>query len=420
MPEIVQMQAPSGAAVSSYELMSQVQLVLDPMIFTNTPLDTPLQSGLNSQGFPILGSGPLNTRTYWWQEEDIPVPRARLSAAVDAVTDPVAVNLELGEAAKFAIGDAIRIESEILLVTAVVDSDTLTCSRAQGGTTIEAHEDEDDVIGLGTLLAEGEIGGGVATDRFKNFNYSKIFTRSLSFTRTAQIIPKVGIPSELAKQMFANQHAIQMSKEQAYLYAKRYNSDVNEKRSFGGVFDMVASKINSTATDLTVDVIETAQENLFIDGFSAGSLWAHPVNFKGLNDLANTGQVRVTFEDARRGRVRVQMVETEYGSISLVRNRWMRTTDAFLGPDGSSGAGLKRLVMTPLSVEKLAKTKDRDDWMMVCEEGFQIKGQRAFTVFTALDGVARIGPPMSEEVVPAAHRHGPFQGPSGYEGDYPN
>jgi hypothetical protein len=420
MPEIVQMQAPSGAAVSSYELMSQVQLVLDPMIFTNTPLDTPLQSALNSVGFPILGSGPINTRTYWWQEEDIPTPRARLVGAMDNTTDPVAVNVEAGEAAKFAIGDAIRIDNEILLITAVVDSDTLTATRAQGGTTIAAHQDDDDVIGLGTLLAEGEIGGGVATDRFKNFNYTKIFTRSLSFTRTGQIIPKVGVPSELAKQMFANQHAVQMSKEQAYLYAIRYNSDVAEKRSFGGVFDMVRSHVNTTDTSLTVSVIETAQENLFIDGFSAGSLWSHPVNFKPLNDLANTNIVRVTFEDARRGRQRVEMVETEYGSVTLVRNRWMRASDAFLAPDGSSGAGLKKLVMTPLSVEKLAKTKDRDDWMMVCEEGFEIKGQRGFTIFTGLTGAVRISIPTSEEVVPAAHRHGPFQGPSGYEGDYPN
>jgi hypothetical protein len=40
--------------------------------------------------------------------------------------------------------------------------------------------------------------------------------------------------------------------------------------------------------------------------------------------------------------------------------------------------------------------------------------------FTALTGTIRISIPTGDEMVPAGHRYGEFQGPSGAAGDYPS
>jgi len=78
------------------------------------------------------------------------------------------------------------------------------------------------------------------------------------------------------------------------------------------------------------------------------------------------------------------VVITEFGELTVVRNRWMRTgttaTDALLFKRDQ----VVRRPLRPLVLEPLAKTGDRDTMMMVCEESLEVKGQNHMAKFTGL------------------------------------
>ena len=109
-------------------------------------------------------------------------------------------------------------------------------------------------------------------------------------------------------------------------------------------------------------------------------LMANPVALAGLNDSMDADRVRVDFDDPRRGRETVTTVITEFGDITVSRNRWMKTTDCF----GFTREGVTRRVLDPLLYENLAKTGDSTKGQIVCEEGLQVKGERHMFRMTAL------------------------------------
>ena len=106
----------------------------------------------------------------------------------------------------------------------------------------------------------------------------------------------------------------------------------------------------------------------------------HPAALADLNSIADTNIVRTTNVDSMRGRRRVTVVSTEFGDISIVRNRWMAPSDALLLNQGS----ISRRVMTPLRAVPLAKTGDADSMMIVAEEGLEIKGEEHMGKFNTL------------------------------------
>ena len=111
---------------------------------------------------------------------------------------------------------------------------------------------------------------------------------------------------------------------------------------------------------------------------------ANPKSLADLNSVADTNIVRVTNVDSVRGRRRVTLVVTEFGDLSVVRNRWMFPRHAFLLKQGN----ITRRVMTPLRAVTLAKTGDADSMMIVAEEGLEIKGEEHMAAFTNLTDYA--------------------------------
>ena len=56
-----------------------------------------------------------------------------------AITDANATSIDVDDTTVFVVGDFIKIDSEVLKITAITDSDTLAVNRAQLGTTKATH-----------------------------------------------------------------------------------------------------------------------------------------------------------------------------------------------------------------------------------------------------------------------------------------
>ena len=374
-----------GRDWSSYNLTVEQKINIDELIYVLSPMDLPLFTGVGADGLPVMPRQPVDNRTFYWLEEDIALPRATLNEDLDnSETD---VTLNNGEAVKFSVGDAFRIDDEVFIVTDInLSSHVLTvATRGQRGTSAATHTTGAEVVGLGTSLAEGEIGTANYKGRDKYSNYTQIWSRSLEVTRTEQRIPKYGVPNELNRQIANVMQHMGVSREQAALYGVKYNDDNTEIRTTGGLDAFITSNENTTDDWLTVDSIEEQQQAAYNAGGMFNMLMSQPQNFGALNNLAGSERIQtVTIDDARRGRRRATTVLTEFGDVTLVRNRWCRAADAF-------GYDREQFIyrdFQPMVLQRLAKTKDTDSYMIVCEGGFEVKGQDHAAKWSALDASA--------------------------------
>lgn len=379
----------AGPAFYSYNLTTETKINIDELIYILSPKDLPLLHGVGADGVPLLPKVGLDNTVFYWMEEEVPLPRATLNTTMnDSVTSVV---LTTGEGVKFAVGDGIRIDSEVMLVTAInTSTDTLTVTRgsaSETNTTAAAHTAGAEVIGLGTILIEGAIGSANFQGRDKYYNYAQIFSKKLTVSRTEQRIPKYGVPNEVNKQTLNAMQHLGQGREQAALYGVRHQHATNNRRQTGGFDYYVTSNVDSASTWLTVDNIEARLQLAYNAGGSFDYIMAQPAAFAALNNMTGAERVQtVTIDDPRRGRSRAQIVMTEFGDIQLVRNRWMKKTDAH----GFSRENFVERVFQPTVMQKLAKTDDTDSFMVVYEGGYEVKGEAHMAKWTGLDTSAAL------------------------------
>jgi hypothetical protein len=374
----------AGSSFYSYNLTTETKINIDELIYCLSPKDLPLLHGVGADGVPLLPRTPLDNTIFYWLEEEVPLPRGTLNEPLDS--SETGIDVATGDAVKFIVGDAIRIDDEIMLVTAVdTTTEVLTVTRGSAGvtnTTAAAHNIGADIIGLGSYLVEGAIGGASFQGRDRYFNYAQILSKKINASRTAQRIPKYGVPNELNKQVMANSQSLAQQREQNALYGVRHLETATQRRMSGGFNFFVTTNVDTTTTWLTLDALETQLQNAYNNGGSFEYVMAQPQSFAALNNLAGNERVQtVTIDDARRGRSRATVVMTEYGDVQLVRNRWMRSKEAFC----FSRENFIERVFQPVVMEKLAKSDDTDTYMMVYEGGFEVKGQDHMAKFTGLD-----------------------------------
>lgn len=373
-----------GPSFYSYDLQVETKINIDELIYILTAEDLPLLSGIGSDGLGVIGKAPVDNTVFYWMEEEVPLPRGTLSSTI-TTGSATTITLSAGDAVKFAVGDAIRINDEIMLVTNVnTSTEVLTVTRSALGTAPSGatHQAPAEVVGLGTVLAEGNIGSANFQGRDKYSNYTQIFSKKLTVSRTEQSIPKYGVPNELNKQMRNAMLHCNVGIEQAALYGVKYEDSATRVRSTGGLNYYITSNVDTTSDWLTVSNIEAQQQAAYDNGGYFEFIVARPAHFQALNNIMGNERVQtVTVEDARRGRRRAQVVMTEFGEVTLVRNRYVRKTEAF----AYNRDNFIQRVFQPLVAQKLAKTDDTDSFMMVAECGFQVKGQDHMAKWTGLD-----------------------------------
>lgn len=367
---------------SSYNQLIKHKLNVDELIYVLSPDDLPMLTGAGSNGRAVLPRVPVKNREFSWQTEDVPLPIGTVNEALDTIETDVTV--ADNQAVNFPVGSTVLVDDEAMTVTAInTSTHTLTVVRGSLGTTAATHLTGVEIRSIGTTLAEGNVGEGSYRGRDEVSNYTQIFSRKLNLTGTEQIIPKYGVPSELARQIINVGQFLNTELEFAIAYGVKYNDSATKIRSMGGIKSFLQSaNQDSSSTWMTVTNIQARQQAVYDNGGSIEYLMSRPINFGALSNIAGSERVQtVSIDDPRRGRRTAQVVETEFGPVELVRNRWMRSTDAW----GMSSGNVTLRPMRPMSLQQLAKTDDTDTYMMLGEYGLQVKGAEHMASFSALD-----------------------------------
>lgn len=358
--------------LSSYDLTVGVKVNMDEAIYMISPLDLPLLTGEGADGLSVLGQYPVDQRQFDWMDEEALLPRSTLGAA--AVTADTYITVASGDQLNFSTGDVVLVASEHLRVTGYgTTADTLLVSRAFAGTAGSLASGAV-VLAVGTALAEGsEPENGRSVDRTERYNYTQIYgPHQVQITRTEQGVSKYGVSDELAHQTMLRVREASIAREQSFIYGTRYNSSTTKIRTSGGMDYFITSNVDSTSTQITVSTILSNLETCYNAGGLPDRLLANPKAFTDLNAVTDTAVVRTTRTDDVRGREPVRVVQTEYGDLTMVRNRWIRKADAY----AIKREGITRRIFDALIMEKLAKTGDFESYQFVCEEGLEVKGQQ--------------------------------------------
>lgn len=370
--------------VTSYDLVVGTIVDMDEAIYMISPADSPMLTGMGADGLSVLSSKPATQRRVDWLSDALLTPRSIAAAIlIGATTVTLSVS---GDGAKFGVGDVILLAdpaaNEHMLITGI-SGDVLTVTRGAPYGTAAAHATAANniVIGVGQALPEGSNPPqSRVTERVPSYNVTQIFgPEQVAMSATEQVIQKYGVPSEMSHQLFQRTQELAIRREQAILYGRRIEDDSATRRTMGGIFSMITSN-SSAATALDITALQAQQQRCYEAGGQPDRLMVNPVALADLNDTSNTTRIRQDFADTRRGRQPVSEVMTEFGPVSIVRNRWLKKSDAALFRRDQ----VVRRPLRPLILEKLAKTGDRDSMQMVCEESLEVKGQEHMAEFTQL------------------------------------
>lgn len=370
--------------VTSYDLTVGVVINMDEAIYMLSPEDTPMLTGMGADGLSVISARPVDERVFSWMDDTILTPRSKVAAVT---TGDTILTLTTGTQAKFSTGDSIYIAKaggaggETARITGYgTTADTLLVTRAITGSAT-TYASDSVIIGVGTSLAEGsDPEAARSNDRVESSNVTQIFgPTSVHMSATEQQVKKYGVANEFTHQLYKRTKENAISREQAFLYGKKFDSTTSKIRTTGGLSQFITTNV-STSTELTVVNVSAAMQLCYNQGGSPDRLMANPLALADLNDISNTGVVRVTLEDPLRGRRPVTTILTEFGPVTCTRNRWLYPYDAALfGRDN-----VVRRVLRPMSFEMLAKTGDSDKGQVVCEEGLEVKGEEHCARFNTL------------------------------------
>lgn len=376
--------------LTSYDLTAGVIVNMDEAIYMYSPDDLPFLTGQSSDGLSVIGSAPLDQREFSWLDEDILSPQASIAATLTTGTTFITLASN-AERLRFSTGDLVMIEK-----TGVTDMETMRITGYSGSTagallvdrgyagTAVGYATSASMIGVGTALGEAATAENMrAVDRNVRTNNAQIFgpTR-IQLSGTARVVPRYGVPDEWTKQLGNRVLEDKIRQEQAIIYGRRRTSTADTQRAMGGLVEYIETNQDTGSTQITESTIVSNLQACYVNGGVPDRLAANPIRLSNLNAITDAGRVRTDIVDTRRGRARVQTVITEFGDITIVRNRWIRLSHAV----GFRREQVKRRVLRPNQFTMLAKTGDFDSAHFLCEEGLEVKGERHMFMMFALTG----------------------------------
>lgn len=372
---------PTGM-VTTYDLTTGVIVYMEDMIHSLDAVDVPLLGQYGADGRAAISkTNDLFEKKTEWLDETILVPKGTVAEALDNVeTD---LTLAAGNVNIFGVGDIIKVDSEVMRVTAVAgDGITLTITRGWAATTAAAHNINSTVIGLGKALPEGsDPETARSTDRTARYNVTEIFgPEKVEVSETEQVIRKYGLrgTTEFDHQAANRTKEMAIHMEQAILYGVRYEDNTTKTRSMGGFTYYITTNVDSSTTTLT----DTALlDNLQLAWAAGGNPRVVLVGAKQKRTISafDSTDIQLTRGDNGRGQI-VDSFLSDFGQVSILLDRWVRDSDLFAyNPDQ-----VELQTLRPLQFQMLAKTGDSRSGQLVAEKTLKFVRERHAMRMSAL------------------------------------
>ncbi len=323
---------------------------LENMITLLSPTETPL--------FALLNREPVESTKHEWIEDTLRGMTSSLAATAVSDTDSTEVTVASGDGAlKFNVASnyptLIRVDEEIMLVTSV-STDTLTVTRAYGGSSVAGHASSAVV----EILAELELEGADAKTAFSQtrsrpYNYTQIFSATVLISGTQEAVAKAGTDSEVAYQARRRLQELAIQVERSIISGVRQVGSASAYRTMGGLWTFIdTNKTNASGAAISTSAIDTDLKAVYDQGGNPRLLVCNSSQSTNISRLFKD-RIRSEPEGVLGGAqiARILNPVAGEGELAIIVDRWVPQHEYYvLDPE-----------MVSLGVLRTFRTKDIGD-----------------------------------------------------------
>lgn len=301
--------------------LPEIQDSVNPEIAFLTRTESALLALL---GFPGGLGKAINVRHEWFEEALRP-NSGQVNGAIASGT--TALVLDTGHGARFAAGDIIQVDGsrELMSVTSIA-TDTLTVVRGIRGTTAVAIADNAIVKRINNPAIENETApGGNPVNRTRRANYTEIFRKVASVTRSMQRVDLHGVDDELEHQVMLARKDIIRDLAHTIINGKKQSSDpegtASQARTMDGIIQSILAGstpaiVDAGGASLTETVLNDLLEDMWTKGAQPKVLCAPPQQRRALSALLE-GRQRFAPKDKVLGAV-VERFVSDFGELDVL------------------------------------------------------------------------------------------------------
>lgn len=324
------------------------------------PVDTPLLAalgGLNGAAskFRIRGNA---TKIEWVEDAYAPLTTTATngtSGTVALTTDTLSFTVADGSI--FKAGNVILIDAEYMVV-ASVSTDAVTVEARNYGGTNATHAGTSAIEIVGMARLEGATAGFDAlVDITEPYNYTSIFQKGLKITGTEMVVDEYGYGDVWAYQANKAMPEIFRLVEKQIFHGIRAAGTATTARSMGGLGVFITGNSVNAGGGIAKTDIDNLAEYIYLDGGQPDIIVMNPQVSNDIRALIDTSSfVNVTQENTVYGMQSVQRLNTQYGSLRFIEDRFCPLSKAWMLDSRKIGLHTLR----PFGWRPLGRTGDFD------------------------------------------------------------
>ncbi len=307
-------------------LSDTVGLAVDmsPTIQLIDPFDVGLLSYI---GMSSLDKAATETEHKWM--EDTLRPLTSLVTDNPLLVGATTINVTASTGANFRSGDIVKLEDELVRITADPAADALTTvaspnGRGWGGSTAAQHAQNTVIEIVSVAILEGTATPGIARTTVKTSvsNYSQIFEDVVQVSSTLEAVEQWAPGSEYARQLAKTMKTLMILLDKTLIYGKPTAGSATVPRSMGGIRHFVTTNVTAASGAQISEKLVLDSLNLTYDNGGRVRVAAMRLKQKqGWNKFLDPNR-RTGMDDRRAGAV-VDSYLWDQGVIDILVDRWL-------------------------------------------------------------------------------------------------
>lgn len=304
---------------------------------------SPSQDGIAILKKIGLNKKIANSFKYEWTQTALAVRRETITQLIGDTTFTVA------NARQYQVGNILRVQNELVRVTAIASATTLTVTRGYGGTAAAAITAQP-IMSVGGAASENSTGpAGITDTADRLYNYIQIFDRAVELSKT-EIMQASTEGNPLTGQLKRRYVELMREVAMAVFYGIRYEDTTNILHTMGGLKQFVLTNVTNVAGALTIAAIDALilaivtaggdPKIIALSPYQKQKLDALDVNKQLLGKREHTGGNLVT--STWQSGVLDHMLDVVVDHGLLISELWILDTDnleaGYAAGNGESGA----------------------------------------------------------------------------------
>lgn len=333
-----------GQTISTVTDTTNIRLNISEVIDFLSPTDTPLLTRIGKSSLKF----PCDQVKHEWLEDELKPRQTTLAAAYTAGSGTLTVATDAGK--YFSTDDLILVDSNVLqILSGPPDSDTFIVVGGMGGST-DANAAVDAIVRrIASALPEASSSrmDATKTHLVRPYNYTQIFKDQVIVSGTMAVIRRYGYVSERAYQEEKVMRQLAIDMEHVMLYGVRsYSAGPPRRSTMGGLFESILlagvagsweTVFDADGAQMTETMLNNVLQKVWEKGGSPGLIMVNGFNKRVMNSWASP-RVRTEQAESTGGFVMGQY-ESDYGTLDIAKNRWLRPSDVLILTEEDVGIG---------------------------------------------------------------------------------